>query len=240
MSVETRSVTYRDGTNEFEGVLVWDSAADSARPGVLVAHTVRGRTDFEEDKARQLAAMGYTAFALDVYGKTAIGGDIESCRALMTELQADRPELQRRLHCALDTFAGQPEVDAERVAAIGFCFGGMCVLDIARTGADVAGVVSFHGLFDPPDNTAGNRIGARVLLLHGWDDPLALPDQALALGQELSEAGADWQMHAYGNVRHAFTNPAADASTGVTIYNADADRRSWAAMQYFLSELFAS
>jgi len=124
------------------------------------------------------------------------------------------------------------------VAAIGYCFGGLCVLDIARTGEPVAGVVSFHGLFDPPGNTADNRVAARVLALHGWDDPLATPEQAVALGEELSSMGADWQLHCYGNVRHAFTNPAADASTGVTVYNEAADRRSWAAAQYFLSELF--
>jgi dienelactone hydrolase len=105
-------------------------------------------------------------------------------------------------------------------------------------GESLAGVVSFHGLFDAPGNTAGNKIKARILALHGWDDPLATPDQAVALGEELTGMGADWQLHCYGNVRHAFTNPAADASTGVTIYNVDADRRSWAAAEYFLSELF--
>ena len=240
MGIETRMIEYRDGDEVFEGMLAWDPAIEAGRPGILVAHTVRGRTAFEEDRARQLAASGYAAFALDVYGKAAIGGDLEDCRALMNGLRSDRPALQRRLQCALDTLRGQPEVDENKLAAIGFCFGGLCVLDIARTGAEVAGVVSFHGLFDPPGNTANNRINARILVLHGWDDPLALPEQALALGRELSDQGADWQMHAYGNVRHAFTNPAADASSGVTVYNADADRRSWAAMQYFLSELFAS
>jgi dienelactone hydrolase len=132
----------------------------------------------------------------------------------------------------------QAEVEAAQVAAIGYCFGGLCVLDIARTGEPLAGVVSFHGLFDPPGNTSGNRVHARILALHGWDDPLATPEQAVALGEELSSMGADWQLHCYGNVRHAFTNPAADASTGVTVYNEAADRRSWAAAQYFLSELF--
>lgn len=108
------------------------------------------------------------------------------------------------------------------------------------SGDDIAGVVSFHGLSDPPGNTEGNRINAKVLVLHGWDDPLATPDEAVALATELSAARVDWQIHAYGNVRHAFTNPAADASSGVTVYNADADRRSWAAMRDFVSELFGS
>ena len=238
MTVRTRLVEYRDAGLAFEGMLAWDDEVEGPRPGVLVAHTIRGRTSFEEGKARLLAELGYVGFAIDVYGKGAIGGDIEDCRASMDALRGDRPLLQQRLLLALRTLQDQDEVDASRVAAIGYCFGGLCALDIARTGESVAGVVSFHGLFDPPGNTEGNRIRARILALHGWDDPLATPEQAVALTHELSSMGADWQLHCYGNVRHAFTNPTADASTGVTVYNQAADRRSWAAAQYFLSELF--
>lgn len=244
MSIETRTVEYREGEEVFEGLLAWDDGADSPRPGVLVAHTIRGRSDFEVSKAKKLAELGYVGFALDVYGKDRIGGDLEDCQALMGDLKSDRPLLQRRLERALSALRKQPEVDASRLAGIGYCFGGLCMLDIARMGEDVAGVVSFHGLFDPPGNTvnhaASNRINAKILVLHGWDDPLAPPEKALALTAELSDAGADWQLHAYGNVRHAFTNPAADASNEVTIYNAGADRRSWLAMQDFLSELFGA
>ena len=238
MSINTRLVDYRDGDQVFEGMLAWDGSTRDPRPGVLVAHTIRGRTGFEEGKAKLLARNGYAGFAIDVYGKDAIGGDIESCREHMDALRKERATLQRRLLAALQTMRNQAEVDASRVAAIGYCFGGLCVLDIARTGEPLAGVVSFHGLFDPPGNTSGNRIVAQILALHGWDDPLATPDQVVALGEELSSLGADWQLHAYGGVRHAFTNPAADASTGVTVYNEAADRRSWTAAQYFLSELF--
>jgi dienelactone hydrolase len=238
VTIKTRLIDYRDGDFVFEGMLAWDDAVDGPRPGVLVAHTIRGRSQFEESKAVALAEQGYTGFAVDVYGKEAIGSDIEACREMMEALRSERAVLQQRLLLALQAMRGQPEVDATSVAAIGYCFGGLCALDIARTGEPLAGVVSFHGLFDPPGNTADNRIAARVLALHGWDDPLATPEQAVALGEELSSMGADWQLHCYGNVRHAFTNPAADASTGVTIYNEAADRRSWAAAQYFLSELF--
>lgn len=238
MSIESRNVEYRDGEEVFEGLLAWDDKAQSPRPGVLVAHTIRGRSDFENTKSRDLAELGYVAFALDVYGKDQIGSELEDCRALMDALKADRPLLQQRLGVALKALREQPEVDESRLAVIGFCFGGLCALDIARTGEDVAGVVSFHGLFDAPGNTVGNDIRAKILALHGWDDPLASPEKVLELAAELSEAGADWQLHGYGNVRHAFTNPAADASGGVTIYNADADRRSWLAMQNFLCELF--
>lgn len=238
MSIKTRPVDYRDGDLEFQGMLAWDDDAGGPRPGVLVAHTIRGRSEFEEGRAKILAEQGYVGFAIDVYGKDTIGSEIEECRAMMDALRGERPALQRRLLLALNAMRDQPEVDAARVAAIGYCFGGLCVLDIARTGEPVAGVVSFHGLFDPPGNTADNRVAARVLALHGWDDPLATPDQAVALGEELSSMGADWQLHCYGNVRHAFTNPAADASTGVTLYNESADRRSWEAAKNFLSELF--
>ena len=240
MSIETRTVEYHDGEDLFEGLLAWDDETDALRPGVLVAHTIRGRTDFEISRARKLAELGYIALALDVYGKENIGSDIEVCRALMDALKADRPLLQRRLRSALSALRQQPEVDASRLAAIGFCFGGLCVLDIARTGEEVAGVVSFHGLFEPPGNTVGNRITSKILALHGWDDPLAPPESVIELASELSGMGADWQLQVYGNVRHAFTNPDADASTGVTVYNAAADRRSWLAMRDFLSELFVA
>ena len=238
MSINTRLVEYRDGDHVFEGMLAWDGSTREPRPAVLVAHTIRGRSEFEESKARLLAENGYVGFAIDVYGKDAIGSDIETCRENMDALRNERATLQRRLLLALHTMRDQAEVDASRVAAIGYCFGGLCVLDIARTGEPLAGVVSFHGLFDPPGNTSGNRILARILALHGWDDPLATPEEAVALGEELSGMAADWQLHCYGGVRHAFTNPAADASTGVTVYNDAADRRSWAAAQYFLCELF--
>jgi dienelactone hydrolase len=238
LNIESRPVEYSYGDERFEGLLCWDSDAKASRPGVLVAHTIRGRTAFEEEKARKLAELGYVGFAADVYGQSRIGGNPDECAGMMKALQADRPLLQGRLHQAVEAMAVQAETDAERLAAIGYCFGGMCVLDIARTRHDVVGVASFHGLLSPPGNTATNRMAAKVLVMHGWDDPLAEPDDVIAMGRELSGMGADWQLHAYGNVRHAFTNPAADASTGVTIYNADADRRSWSALQNFLSELF--
>ena len=238
MSISTRLIDYRDGDLVFEGKLAWDDDIAGPRPGVLVAHTIRGRSQFEESKAELLAAMGYTGFAIDVYGKDAIGSEFDDCRDMMESLRNERAVLQRRLLQAVQALRDQAEVDASRIAAMGYCFGGLCALDIARTGEPLAGVVSFHGLLDAPGNTAGNRIRARILALHGWDDPLATPEQAVAFGEELSSMGADWQLHCYGNVRHAFTNPAADASNGVTVYNDAADRRSWAAAQYFLSELF--
>lgn len=238
MSIQTRLVDYESGGNVFEGMLAWDDAPDEARPGVMVAHTIAGRSAHEEGRAVRLAEAGYVGFAIDVYGKGTRTTDLDRNRVMMDALRDDRPELQRRLLAAWQCLRDQPEVDRTRTAAIGFCFGGLSVLDIARTGADIAGVVSLHGIFVPPGNTSANRISARVLALHGWEDPLATPEQVVGLAQELTSMGADWQIHAYGNTTHAFTNPLADDREGGKKYNANADRRSWTATGNFLAELF--
>ncbi len=238
MSLKERLVEYRDGDTLMEGRLAWDDATRGPRPGILVAHTWGGRGPFEDGKADALAGLGYAAFALDLYGKGVRGSGPEENAALMQPFLDDRAMLQQRLLAALAALREQPEVDASRVAAVGFCFGGLCVLDIARTGADVAGVVSIHGLFGAPGNTAGNRVRAKVLALHGWDDPMATPDAVNALAAELSSMGADWQLHAYGNTMHAFTNPAANDPERGTVYDKNADRRAWQAMANFLDELF--
>ena len=238
MGLQHRVIEYSDGDTVFEGRLAWNDDSGAPRPGILVAHAWGGRSANEDRKADELAELGFTALALDLYGKGKRGSGPDENAALMQPLLDDRALLQRRMSVALDTLRAQPEAEAGSIAAIGFCFGGLCVLDLARTGADIAGVVSFHGLFAPPGNTAGNTIKARVLALHGWDDPMATPDSVLALAQELSAMGADWQLHAYGNTMHAFTNPAAADPDMGTVYDAAADRRSWQAMANFLDELF--
>jgi dienelactone hydrolase len=205
---------------------------------VLVAHAWGGRSDYEDGKADGLAELGYAALTLDLYGKGVRGSSPEENGALMQPFLVDREMLQKRLLISLNELREQPEVDATRVAAIGFCFGGLCVLDIARTGEKLAGVTSFHGLLGAPGNTTGNSISARVLVLHGWDDPMATPADVDSLAAELSAMGADWQLHAYGNTMHAFTNPAANDRDMGTVYDATADRRSWQAMTNFLDELF--
>lgn len=211
---------------------------DQPRPGILVSHTIRGRTDFEDARAVALAEMGYVGLALDLYGTHTRNSDIDAYRSLMNALKADRPALQRRLLDWVDVLKAQAEVDDAALAAMGYCFGGLCVLDLARTSNDLAGVASFHGLFDPPGNTTEHRITAKVLALHGWDDPLASPEAVAALAAELTGQGADWQIHAYGNTLHAFTNPAANDNDAGTVYNERADERSWLALQNFLDELF--
>ena len=237
MSVRERNISGRIAGKECEGLLAWDDEQAPA-PVVLVFPTIRGRTDFEDDKARKLAALGYAALAVDIYGIESRGSSLEEFREFMNALRDDRPALQHRLLAWVEIARQQETVQASEVAAIGFCFGGLCALDLARTGADIAGVVSFHGLFDAPANTAGNRVRARILALHGWDDPLAPPAQVQSLAAELTSMGADWQIHAYGNTLHAFTNPAAGDKQAGTVYDAAADRRSWQAMKNFLAELF--
>ncbi|MBT8102648.1 MAG: dienelactone hydrolase family protein [Gammaproteobacteria bacterium] len=238
MGIQNRLIEYHDGSVVLEGLLAWDDSVSGPRPGVLVSHAWGGRSDYEDSKANKLAELGYAAFSLDLYGKGVRGDSPETNAALMQPFLDNRALLQERLLLALATLRDQGEVDASDVAAIGFCFGGLCVLDIVRTGEDLAGVVSFHGLLGPPGNTGGNRIKAKILVLHGWDDPMATPDAVIALSEELTSMGADWQLHAYGNTVHAFTNPAANDRDAGTVYDAAADQRSWIAMQNFLQEMF--
>jgi len=238
LTIKHRLIEYQDGDTVLEGRLSWDDNVPGRRPGILVSHTIAGRATLEESKADNLAELGYVAFALDLYGKGIRGETPAANRALMDAQLADRESMQQRLFLALRTLKAQPEVDEDKVGAIGFCFGGLCVLDIARTGEDLAGVVSFHGLFDPPDNTRGNSINAKILILHGWDDPMALPAAVNSLASEMSAMGADWQLHAYGNTMHAFTNPVANDPARGTVYDETADRRSWQAMTNFFDELF--
>lgn len=239
MAVVTREVEYTHRDVVFEGVVAVDNATETQRPVVLVSHAWGGRDDFAVQKARLLAKMGYVGFALDLYGKGIQGSSKEENSALMAPLLEDRLLLQARMEKAVEIAAAQPESDAKKVAAIGYCFGGLCVLDLARTGAKVNAVASFHGLFSPPNNTAGRKIQSRVLVLHGYDDPMATPECMVALAAELSEAGADWQIHAYGGTMHAFSNPgAADPEFG-TVYSADADKRSWRSMSDFLKDSFS-
>ncbi len=228
-----RPIETLHGDVRLEAMLV--GAGAGPRPTVLIFPTIMGRSDLEMGFAHRLVAEGYTAVVADLYGER--GLPREQCRGLMNALLADRALLRERLLGVLETVRAQPEVGP--VAAIGFCFGGLCALDIARRGADVAGVASFHGLL-APSGLPPAPISAKVIVFHGWDDPLAPPAHVEALAAELTQAGADWQLHAYGNVMHGFTNPnAADPASGIQ-YDETAARRSWASLGDFLKECFAS
>jgi dienelactone hydrolase len=207
------------------------------RPTVVLIPTVMGVTDLELKFGRQLVELGYNAFVADLFGKTFRGAPRDVCFGEMNRLGSDRDALRRRLLALVDQARGLGEVDEGKVVVAGYCFGGKCALDVARTGADVAGVVSFHGLFDPPGWEVG-KIKAKVLVLHGWDDPMVTPDAVVALGNELTEAGADWQIHAYGHVGHGFTNPnASSLQIDGVFYHELAAERSWTSFINFLEEV---
>jgi dienelactone hydrolase len=208
-------------------------------PAVLVSHDWSGRREFACQAADRIAEWGYVGFALDMYGKGVFGsdGDVEGNAALMNPLASDRARLRRRMKAALDCVAQQSQVDGARMAAMGYCFGGMCVLELARSGADVLGVVSIHGIFARGE-VPNEKITAKVLCLHGHDDPMVPPEQVLAFATEMTDAGVDWQVHVYGNTRHAFTNPAANNPDFGTVYNQVAERRAYQSVADFLRELF--
>ena len=239
MSIQVQQLEYRDGDSVFEAHVAWDEAVSGVRPGVLVSHAWGGRGEFEDRKAERLAELGYVGFALDVYGKGKRGTSPDENRRLMEPLLADREVLQRRMKLALEQLKGLGTVDAGKTAAIGFCFGGLCVLDLARCGADLRGVVSFHGLLGAPGNTEGASMSAKALVLHGWRDPMATPEQVLEFAREMDGLGADWQLHAYGHSLHAFTNPAANDPDNGLQFDPVADHRSWDSMWLFLNEVFA-
>lgn len=235
--IVTERLVYSDGTETFEGTVSWDDALTGQRPGVMVAATFRGQSAFETEKAALLAELGYVGFAMDFYGQGKRASSPEEAGQMMGVLNADRPLLLKRMQLAMETMRNLSRVDAERTAAIGFCFGGKCVLDLARGGADVCGVVSFHGVYDPPP-MAAQPISAAVLVLHGWEDPLAPREATVALADELTRAGADWQIHMYGHTGHAFTNPAAQDRAGGMFYVERSAARGWQSMKDFLAARF--
>ncbi|TAL44416.1 MAG: dienelactone hydrolase family protein [Methylovulum sp.] len=239
MAIISNTVAYLDNGVVLEAFFAFDDAFSDRRPAVLINHAWGGRDAFVTGKAEQLAELGYVGFALDMYGKGILGSTPDENAALMQPFMDDRALLQQRITAALAAVKLLPWVDETRIAAIGFCFGGLCVLDLARTGVAIKGVVSFHGLLGAPDNLKGQPIKAKVLAMHGHDDPMVPVEQVVAFEQEMTEAGADWQFLTFGHTMHAFTNPVANNPGFGTVYQADADRRSWLAMKNFLAEIFA-
>jgi dienelactone hydrolase len=209
-------------------------------PTVIIIPTVMGVQPLEIGFAEKLVALGYHVVVADLFGRRfTMGVDKEAAFAAMGELRSDRAGLRDRLLAIVEQVRKREHVDAGRIAVIGYCFGGQCALDVARSGADIAGVAAFHGLFDPP-GLPPQPIKAKVAAYHGWDDPMVPPEAVVALGQELTDGGADWQIHAYGHVGHGFTNPNAHQMgiAGVA-YNEAAERRSWASLVNYLGEVLA-
>jgi dienelactone hydrolase len=233
---EQRELTQTYGDQTLTHVIVHDETGRTL-PTVIIVPTVMGVQQLELGFAERLVALGYHVVVADLFGRRFTPGvDKEAAFAAMGELRADRAALRDRLLAIVDEVRKREHVDQKRIAVIGYCFGGQCALDVARSGADVAAVAAFHGLFDPC-GLPPQPIKAKVAAYHGWDDPMVPPEAVVALGNELTEAGADWQIHAYGHVGHGFTNPNAhQMGINGVFYHEAAERRSWASLVNFLGE----
>jgi dienelactone hydrolase len=241
MTTRIRSVDYEHGGHALGGQLAWDDDWTDPHPCVLVVHDAMKSTQgFEEERAVILAGLGYAAFVVDVYGRDIHCSSNEESYSQMQPFQEDRSFLQKRLLASVSAAASLPEVDGDRLAAIGYCFGGMCVLDLARMNAPVLGVASFHGLLTPPsaNDLPGESIRPKVMVLHGWDDPYVRPEMIEPFAKEMSDREADWQLLAFGNTVHSFTNPSYSMPEEGVAYEPQAERRSWRALTGLLEELF--
>lgn len=232
------NVVYHYGDTRLRGYVAYPKELETPRPAVLVVHDWSGRNAFACQKADWLAELGYVAFAVDMYGEARVGETVDEKMALMQTVLPDRRLLRARLVAALECARGLEGVDERRIAVIGFCFGGLCALELARSGADIVGAASFHGLLAKADDVPNQPIKAKIIAFHGHDDPMVTPEQVNAFCREMTDAGVDWQVHQYGQTMHAFTNPEAHDKAMGTVYNANAARRSWQSLTNFLNEVF--
>ncbi len=237
MAIITKPVEYMDGKQKCIGYMAWDETYADPKPCVIVSHAWSGLDGFAQDKAIEMAANGYVGFCLDNYGDGALPETVEDKQGMMTPLKEDRAKLLKRLKAGIKAAKDLPEVDESHIAMMGFCFGGLCTLDAARAGLDLKAAISFHGLLDAPD-LPKKKINAKVLVAHGWDDPMAPPAHVTALAEELTEAKCDWQIHGYGQTTHAFMVPGADSGDGTLKHNPDSARRAWTATLELLHEVF--
>lgn len=235
----SKPVEYKQGDTVLEGYSIYDNAVQGQRPGVLVVHQWKGLGDYEKKRAALLARFGYNVFAADLYGKGIRPRTPKEAGAEAGKYKNDRTLLRARVRAGLDVLARHELTDPKRVAAIGYCFGGTAVLELARSGADLAGVVSFHGGLSSLTPGDAKHIKAKVLVLHGADDPHVPATEVAAFENEMRQGNVDWQLVAYGGAVHSFTDWDAgnDNSKGAA-YNEQADRRSWEAMKQFFAELF--
>ena len=236
-AVRTELVEYRDGDQVLEGYLAWDDSFHGKRPGMVVVHEWMGLGDYARRRAREVAALGYVALAADIYGKGIRAKTPQEAGQLAGKFKGDLPLLRSRARAAFDTLAGNPKVDGSKLFAMGYCFGGTAALELARSGAPLAGVVSFHGGLGTKNPADAKSIRGRVLVLHGAADPFVPPAEVAAFQKEMDDAKVDWQMHLYSGAVHSFTNPDSgnDPSKGAA-YDAKADARSWEDLKVFLQE----
>ena len=239
--IVTKTIEYKQGETTLEGFVAYDDSVASARPGVLIVHQWKGLGAYEKMRAEMLAKMGYVAFACDIYGKGVRPTAMQDAAAQAGKYKNDRKLLRERVNAGLAELKKQKGVDSAKVAAIGYCFGGTSVLELARSGADVNGVVSFHGGLGSPTPEDAKNVKGKVLALHGADDPNVPPTEVAGFEKEMRDAKVDWQLVAYGNAVHSFTDKGAgnDNSRGAA-YNEKADKRSWEAMKDLFTELFGT
>lgn len=241
-AIKTQVLDYKDGKTKLQGYVAYDDASTEKRPSVLIVHEWWGHDEYVRKRTEQVAALGYVAFAVDMYGTGVNTRDFKEAARLSGIYKGDRNLMRQRINAALNVLRKDsriPFVDGSKVAAIGYCFGGTTVLELARSGADVNGVVSFHGGLDTPNIDDAKKIKTKVLVLHGADDPYVTNEQVLAFEDEMRKANVDWQLTKYSGSVHGFTNAGngTDNSKGMA-YNANADRRSWEAMKQFFNEIF--
>lgn len=238
--ISEEAVEYTSDGTVCEGWHAFDDQVEGPRPAVLIVHQWTGLTDYEKMRARMLVKLGYNVFAADVYGKGVRPEGMPECAVQSGKYKSDRKLYRTRLNDALELLKKDPRTDASKVAAIGYCFGGTGVIELARSGADVVGVVSFHGGLDSPAPEDGKKIKGEVLALHGADDPFVPADDITAFEKELKDAGVEYELVKYPGAVHSFTQKKAgnDNSKGAA-YNKEADEKSWEAMKAFLARLFA-
>ena len=234
----TKTIEYKQGDATLEGYLAYDDSFFGKRPGVLIVHQWMGLTDYEENRAAMLANLGYVAFCADIYGKGIRPQSTKDAGAEATKYKTDRALLRLRVNAGLDELKKCERVDTKRVAAIGYCFGGTTVIELARSGAELNGIVSFHGGLDSPTPADGKNIKCKVLVCHGADDPFEKSEDLAAFENEMRSASVDWRLIKYGGAVHSFTQPMADGSMAGAKYNARADKRSWQDMKAFFAEIF--
>lgn len=237
--IRTDTILYKDGDVVLQGQFVYNDALKEKRPGILIAHQWKGLGEYEKQRAVMLANLAYVVFCVDIYGKGVRPDNPKDAGALAGKYKADRALLRSRVNTGLRILKSNERVNTNKVAAIGYCFGGTTVLELARGGADVAGVVSFHGGLSSPAPGDAKQIKCRVLALHGADDPHVPAEEVAGFEKEMRDAKVDWQLVSYGNAVHSFTDFSAgnDNSKGAA-YNEKADKRSWEAMKVFFGEIF--
>ncbi len=236
--MKSHAAEYKEGSTVCEGWAAYDDASGAKRPGILLFPDWSGVGDYARKRSEMLVQLGFAVFSADVYGKGIRPSGPEACGAEMMKYLKDRPTLRARAKCGFEQLKKLPVVDASRTAAIGYCFGGLVALELARTGAALKGVVGFHCNLNTPNPADAKNIKAKILVLNGADDPVVPDNETAAFEKEMRDAKVDWQLHRFGNTVHSYTQWFMPREGAQAAYNEQSDKRSWVAMQDFFKEIF--